>query len=310
MQTLPSLVTPHGEFRLPLADATAERLADALLCTEAVRRRELFRAAVAGDPALAVWALVQAQQQGDIDLTTCESLAGWLESRPAEFFLPNDSGSSEESAFAEFAEPAGCSLAVAELAELFARHVGADYQHAYCLGLVHLGSAWLAESVVGDEPPRRTGAALPPWLMTAVEQLLLPTTDPLSVNHCVVQAKDLVCSEVIDEWRAMGCDARTWIGRWAVLGEAWGRSGNWGRRLVAIIQKLTTLERLQADFLRALETAKLEAMKELAYGAGHEINNPLANISARRKRSCRMKPTWNADAHWPRSTRKPSVPTR
>ena len=30
-----------------------------------------------------------------------------------------------------------------------------------------------------------------------------------------------------------------------------------------------------------LEQAKLDAMKELAYGASHEINNPLANISAR-----------------------------
>jgi signal transduction histidine kinase len=30
-----------------------------------------------------------------------------------------------------------------------------------------------------------------------------------------------------------------------------------------------------------LERAKLDAMKELAYGASHEINNPLANIAAR-----------------------------
>ncbi|QDU88462.1 Sensor protein ZraS [Pirellulimonas nuda] len=34
-------------------------------------------------------------------------------------------------------------------------------------------------------------------------------------------------------------------------------------------------------FREALERAKLDAMKELAYGAGHEINNPLANIAAR-----------------------------
>jgi signal transduction histidine kinase len=33
--------------------------------------------------------------------------------------------------------------------------------------------------------------------------------------------------------------------------------------------------------MQSLEAAKLEALKELAYGAGHEINNPLANISAR-----------------------------
>ncbi|QDT00078.1 Sensor protein FixL [Adhaeretor mobilis] len=35
------------------------------------------------------------------------------------------------------------------------------------------------------------------------------------------------------------------------------------------------------EFEARLESAKLDAMKELAYGASHEINNPLANISAR-----------------------------
>src|SRR6187431_2234473 len=35
------------------------------------------------------------------------------------------------------------------------------------------------------------------------------------------------------------------------------------------------------ESLDELEQAKLDAMKELAYGASHEINNPLANISAR-----------------------------
>ncbi len=38
---------------------------------------------------------------------------------------------------------------------------------------------------------------------------------------------------------------------------------------------------MQEDFEAQLEQAKLDAMKELAYGASHEINNPLANISAR-----------------------------
>ena len=34
-------------------------------------------------------------------------------------------------------------------------------------------------------------------------------------------------------------------------------------------------------FALAIEQAKLDAMKELAYGASHEINNPLANIALR-----------------------------
>jgi signal transduction histidine kinase len=36
-----------------------------------------------------------------------------------------------------------------------------------------------------------------------------------------------------------------------------------------------------ADFDAHLEREKLAALMELAYGAGHEINNPLANIAAR-----------------------------
>jgi signal transduction histidine kinase len=38
---------------------------------------------------------------------------------------------------------------------------------------------------------------------------------------------------------------------------------------------------LRENFDRAVADARLEAMRELAYGAGHEINNPLANIATR-----------------------------
>src|SRR3954462_13492736 len=52
-------------------------------------------------------------------------------------------------------------------------------------------------------------------------------------------------------------------------------------RLPALVKKLVTCEQQQAEFERRLERNKLDAMKELAYGASHEINNPLANIAAR-----------------------------
>jgi hypothetical protein len=52
-------------------------------------------------------------------------------------------------------------------------------------------------------------------------------------------------------------------------------------RLPALIRVLSAEQRQRADFDRQLERDKLDAMKELAYGASHEINNPLANIAAR-----------------------------
>ena len=45
-------------------------------------------------------------------------------------------------------------------------------------------------------------------------------------------------------------------------------------RLIALVSSRT-------DCGEQLHEAKLDAMKELAYGASHEINNPLANISGR-----------------------------
>jgi signal transduction histidine kinase len=40
-------------------------------------------------------------------------------------------------------------------------------------------------------------------------------------------------------------------------------------------------ERLLAEFDARVTEARIEGLRELAYGAGHEINNPLANIAAR-----------------------------
>jgi signal transduction histidine kinase len=43
----------------------------------------------------------------------------------------------------------------------------------------------------------------------------------------------------------------------------------------------TAVEGLASDFEARVATARLDSIRELAYGAGHEINNPLANIAAR-----------------------------
>lgn len=52
-------------------------------------------------------------------------------------------------------------------------------------------------------------------------------------------------------------------------------------RLPRLVTRLAWFAGLASDFDQAITRAKLDAMKELAYGASHEINNPLANISGR-----------------------------
>ncbi len=51
--------------------------------------------------------------------------------------------------------------------------------------------------------------------------------------------------------------------------------------LLAALSAAERHRELRGGFEKAVAEARLEAVRELAYGAGHEINNPLANIAAR-----------------------------
>lgn len=62
------------------------------------------------------------------------------------------------------------------------------------------------------------------------------------------------------------------------------------RRLPAVINKLQRLRRLETEFAAVLEREKIESVRQLAYGAGHEINNPLANIATRAQTLMRDEP--------------------
>jgi hypothetical protein len=49
----------------------------------------------------------------------------------------------------------------------------------------------------------------------------------------------------------------------------------------SLLQKLGRLATLEENFEATLQQEKLASLEQLAYGASHEINNPLANISTR-----------------------------
>jgi len=51
--------------------------------------------------------------------------------------------------------------------------------------------------------------------------------------------------------------------------------------LLDAVRRAAEHEALATRFAAAVHEARTEALRELAYGAGHEINNPLANIAAR-----------------------------
>jgi signal transduction histidine kinase len=66
-----------------------------------------------------------------------------------------------------------------------------------------------------------------------------------------------------------------------VVDDASAEPGGVEWRLAALAKRLGEYERALEDFQGRLEREKLASLKELAYGASHEINNPLANIASR-----------------------------
>ena len=62
---------------------------------------------------------------------------------------------------------------------------------------------------------------------------------------------------------------------------SFGQSDSQVAVLYELLVASKSLRALFVDFAGSVASARLEAIRELAYGAGHEINNPLANIAAR-----------------------------
>jgi hypothetical protein len=149
---------------------------------------------------------------------------------------------------------------------------------------LHGAGAWLlcpgAGPAEGDLAA--TDACFPDWLKQLLEELRGAPHTPVGV--CVSRAlgmRDHVTSKdggIRDQGmggaRLAACEVEL-LRRWLVEDEPAAT------RLAALMSRLRELERGDDEFRRALEIEKLDALKELAYGASHEINNPLANISAR-----------------------------
>ncbi len=79
MQWLPTLITPHGDFELPLSGHTAGRLVSALLRGQDFRCDEaLLGEALAADPALALWGFLRAEQVAAGTIQDLPQLTHWL----------------------------------------------------------------------------------------------------------------------------------------------------------------------------------------------------------------------------------------
>ncbi len=279
-------------WQLPLAGHTALGLYEVLVCHDASRLAEYLMI----DPPALLWVSCHLPPEA----------ASWTLAEVAERALASwtdwwgDSTLPEVTPFprkrSRWSEWVERSLGTAALAASSA----SEPQAAYWLGALIEAAEWFSASgpAVRQVDLASGGTALPAWLGRRIAAARQGKKDsPVAaavaeayrrvkrsgLREALSESADASAIEDIEQavalWRAEGSGA---AGAGAGPIAAWsGGSDLPGRCLWKLTRMCQTLRQMEESFERRLEEAKLAAMAELAYGASHEINNPLANISSR-----------------------------
>ncbi|MCY2989835.1 MAG: HAMP domain-containing sensor histidine kinase [Planctomycetota bacterium] len=283
MLRLPELTVGSVSWHLPLTDWAATKLAGLLLADDSEQRTRDLEAILTDEPALAVWCVCRARHWQQLPNGSRE-LASWFAVHGLHVLQwpavkTSESPAADEQRQATWANWAAESVVAARVAARLAGEGVAD--RACLVALLHRASDWLDSSCDrrGGEEESVRPTCLPAWLKVLLGNL----TEPTTTDQVVAAAAHAVASVGTDTENAdLGSDFETdrrhasgVRQRWLVVRDA---STCW---LPLLTRKLARLEELEAEFQTTLETEKLQALKALAYGASHEINNPLANISTR-----------------------------
>jgi signal transduction histidine kinase len=318
MKRLPRIGRSPDDWCLPLTETAAQQLAEAWLDDDSAGRTARLTELLAHEPPLALWVACRAAPWTDQPPGGVGDLAAWFAEHGLSQL---DWGEGEDAqATVSDLDRIGRWAALAEeacaVASCAARLAGEpDNGPSYLCGLLHNAEAWLASC---GSPPRSAGSAdLPAWLSDWLQQI--GQTPPRTfVPGWVARAKHRITAPADT---ASGCgkmglapsgngedSGESAVAKVSVpifsqppsgegtpdpplddlqraarsVRERWHESSAAvGRLLPRLVRRLVRLRQLETEFQTMLEHEKLEALKELAYGASHEINNPLANISTR-----------------------------
>lgn len=245
--TLPALARGEERWKLPLCDGSAMAVAVALVTSERSTRAAKLAEAMVVDPALAIW-----------------TLAGYGSSPTGEIPDSLPPGQSIQ----EIADWLSPRLATADWCdECLISFSSQQYGRFAALVAESVGAAREALRAAGTASAASDAAYLAALTIRWGEWLMAyRSPEP------VAAANSPKPPELSAESRAAADEAwRRWLTEIPGAQELLPM-------LAAHTKRLTALE---TSFDERLQSAKLDAMKEFAYGAGHELNNPLANIATR-----------------------------
>jgi len=288
MIRLPSLTTDRLDWHLPLSALGTSDLLRCLLIDDLEQARSESAELLSVEPALLLWCICRSPHWRSASPLGLQDVANWLVSHGLAVLDWQDHDRAalalcEPAQLRHWAELACQSIVASRLAS--GGRDGGSLQLTL-LGSLHNAADWLASagpavdvSATADQP-----GCLPEWLVEWLRDLAAqPPADPRAA--AVAQAVGaLRAATNQDACGSVAAEAGDFSADECMRGvrERWLASHDvFGNLLPDVIRKLAKWRELEDHFDRALEKEKLEALKGFAYGASHEINNPLANISTR-----------------------------
>lgn len=277
MRCLPSLSSDGKRWRLPLSSVAAELLAECLLDPALAPATERVVRQLRADPALTLWMLCLANSQGEVPRAFA-NLAHWFCNYVANQRPPGHrfAWDAEDLAFEESTKVTHAAWRdVARRLTAASNHLltsaeqtaHAPSDEVSLVAWLFNYPQWFALSELNGLPEGHP--PVPAWLSQEIASA--SSTSPPTPNKVGYSVR-----EALQERQQTEADDDQ------PLSDIWSPTNSpWPRLLPRIAQRLTRLTELEHRFEEQLEIEKLEAMAELAAGAGHEINNPLAVISGR-----------------------------
>jgi signal transduction histidine kinase len=290
MLRLPELFEGSSRWRLPLPNDAASWLLAALVADAREVRVERCERALRAGPSFVLWLVCRGSTWREHPPGSFRRCAEELEQQALSLLARSESSSLQfvDSPLDQQCEPwSRRSIAVARAAAQ-AMLVGPSSEsasqevtdRAYLLGLLHGAREWMdayrcdASNVEeeGAEPP------FPSWLDDMLRDLAAPS-DRVPAIEAVAGAMNKL-GHAFGESSSEPQTGQHDGAKYATGSES-PDPALLAQSLPGLLARLKRLKQLETDFAAVLQQEKLESLRELAYGASHEINNPLANISTR-----------------------------